>query len=118
MTFEDGRATIVNAKADSPARPGEFEFVWNAYAAPALGSEIDRTTKDFRRAPFCSDFSDKPRKCGGDDSIDHQPALLQMQGGLTKADLLRVLETACNPGQGSTVADPAGDCARLRERLR
>ena len=65
VAFEDGRATIVNASVDSPSKTGEFEFIWNAYAAPALGSEIDRTTKDFRRSPFCSDFSGQPMKCTG-----------------------------------------------------
>ncbi len=39
VTFEDGRATIVNAFVDSPSKPGQFEFVWNAYAAPPLGEE-------------------------------------------------------------------------------
>jgi hypothetical protein len=119
FTFEDGRATAVSASVDSPDKAGQFEFIWNAYAAPALGNEIDRATKDFRRALFCSDFSGRPAKCqGGDDSIDHQLTLLQMQGSLTKADVLKALEVACNPGQSLAVSDPAGDCARLRERLR
>jgi hypothetical protein len=118
VTFEDGRATAVNASVDSPGKAGRFEFIWNAYAAPALGNDIDRATRDFRRAPFCSDFSGKPTKCRGDGDIDHQLTLSQMQGNLTKADLLKELEMSCNPGQGLTVSDPAGDCARLRERLR
>jgi hypothetical protein len=118
VTFEDGRATAVNASVDSPGKAGQFEFIWNAYAVPALGSDIDRTTRDFRRTPFCSDFSGKPSKCQGDDTIDHQLTLSQMQGSLTKADLLKELEMSCNPGQGLIVSDPRGDCARLRERLR
>ena len=118
VTFEDERATVVNASVDSPNKTGEFEFIWNAYAAPALGSEIDRSTKDFRRSPFCSDFSGQPAKCTGDDTIEHQLTLLQMQGGLAKADLLKVLEVSCDPGQGLIVTDAAGDCGRLRERLR
>ncbi len=118
VNFEDGRATIVNASVDSSGKPGQFEFNWNAYAAPPLGDEFDRSTKDFARGPFCSDFSGKPAKCKGDDRVDRQLTLLQMQGGLTKADLLKTLEVACNRGQGLAVSDPAGDCARLRDRLR
>ncbi|WP_428532937.1 hypothetical protein [Rhodopila sp.] len=118
VAFEDGRATTIQASVDSPSKVGEFEFIWTAYAAPTLGSEIDHTTKNFRRAPFCSDFSGQPAKCTGDDTIDHQLTLLQMQGGLTKADLLKLLEVSCDPGQGLIVTDAAGDCARLRERLR
>jgi hypothetical protein len=118
VTFEDGRATIVEASVDSPSKAGQFEFIWNAYATPPLGAEFDRSTKNFGREPFCSDFSGKPTKCKGDDGIDHQLTLLQMQAGATKADLLKALNMACDPGQGLVVKDPAGDCARLRDRLR
>lgn len=118
VTFEDGRVTIVNASVDSPSNSGQFEFIWNAYATPPLGEEFDRSTKNFGREPFCSDLSGKPAKCKGDDSIDRQLTLLQMQGGLSKAELLKALEASCNPGQGLAVRDPAGDCARLRYRLR
>ena len=92
--FEDGRATVVNASVDSSGKPGQFEFIWNAYAAPPLGDEFDRSTKEFGRKPFCSDFSGKPTKCKGDNRIDRQLTLLQMQGGLTKAELLKAL-AAC-----------------------
>ena len=118
VTFEDGRATIVSASVDSPSKAGQFEFVWNAYATPPLGAEFDRSTKNFWREPFCSDFSGKPARCKGDDSIDGQLSHLQMQGGLTKAELLKALEVSCNPGQGLVISDPAGDCDRLRDRLR
>ena len=118
LTFKDGRATVVSASVDSPSKPAQFEFIWNAYAAPPLGDEFDRSTKDFGREPFCSDFSGRPAKCRGDDRIDRQLTLLQVQGDLTKADLLKTLEASCNPGQGLTVGDPGGDCERLRHRLR
>jgi hypothetical protein len=118
VTFKDGRVTVVSASVDSPSKPAQFEFVWNAYAPPPLGDEFDRSTKDFGREPFCSDLSGKPTKCSGDDRIDHQLTFLQIQGDLTKADLLKTLEASCNPGQGLTVSDPAGDCNRLRHRLR
>ena len=118
VTFENGRATIVSASVDSPSEAGQFEFVWNAYATPPLGKEFDRSTKNFGREPFCSDLSGKPARCKGDDSIDGRLTHLQMQGGLTKAELLKALEFSCDPGQGLVVSDPAGDCARLRDRLR
>jgi hypothetical protein len=118
VTFDDGRATVVTASVDSPAKPGQFDFIWNAYAAPPLGDEIDRSTKDFARAPFCSDFSGKPQKCQHNDGIDKDLTMLQMQGNLSKAELRKALEVSCNPGQGLVVSDPAGDCARLRDRLR
>ena len=118
VIFEDGRATVVSASVDSSRKQqGQFEFIWNAYAAPPLGDQFDRSTKNFGRVPFCSDLSGKPAKCKGGDSMDRQLTLLQMQGGLTKADLLKALEVACNPGEGLPVSDPTGDCARLRDRL-
>ncbi len=117
VTFEDGRATIVNASIDTPEQAGQFEFIWNAYAAPPLGQEFDRSTKDFARQPFCSDFSGKPQKCKGG-NIERELTLSQVEFGLTKADVLRELNSSCNPGQGIVVSDPAGDCARLRDRLR
>lgn len=79
VTFEDGRAIIVNASVDSPSKVGQSEFVWNAYATPPPGDEFDRSKKDFGREPVCSDFSGLPEKCRGDDSIDRQLTLLQMQ---------------------------------------
>jgi hypothetical protein len=118
VTFEDGRATIVNASVDSPSKAGQFGFVWNAYAAPSLGEEFDRSTKNFARAPFCSDFSGKPQKCEPSGGAAGELSELQMQSGLNKAQLRKELEAACNPGQGLAVSDPAGDCARLRDKLR
>ena len=118
ITFEDDRVNVVSASVDSSNNPGQFNFIWNAYATPLLGNEFDRSTKNFKREPFCSDFSGKPTKCKDDGSIDRQLTLLQMQSGLTKADLLKVLKVSCNPSQDLAVSDPAKDCVRLRERLR
>jgi hypothetical protein len=117
VTFEDGRAIIVAASVDSTGDAGQIDFVWNVYAAPPLGEEFDRSTKDFGRQPYCSDFSGRSEKCSGR-NIDGELTLSQMEFGLTKAELLQTLETSCNPGRGIVVSDPAGDCARLRDRLR
>jgi hypothetical protein len=116
IIFEDGRATVVNASVDAPGKAGQLQFVWNAYAAPPLGEEFARSTKNFGRQPFCSDFSGKPSRCKSG-NIEDELTLLQMQFGSNKAELLEVLETACNTGQGITVSDPAGECDRLRKRL-
>ena len=120
FTFDaEGRVSVIAASIDPPGMAGKHaDFIWNAFASPSLGDEIDRSTKNFKREPVCSDFSGKPAKCKDDDSIDHQLTLFQMQGSLTKSELLKALEVSCNLGQGLNVSDPAGDCARLRKRLR
>ena len=120
FTFDaEGRVSIISASIDPPDMAGTHaDFIWNAFATPPLGDEIDRSTKNLGREPVCSDLSGMPAKCKEDGSIDHQLTLLQMQGGLTKADLLKALDVSCNLGGGLNVSDPAGDCARLRERLR
>lgn len=123
FTFDtEGRVSVIGASIDPPGMAGKHAyfiyFIWSAFAAPPLGDEIDRSTKNFGRQPVCSDFSSKLARCKEDGSIDHQLTLLQMQGDLTKTDLLKALEVSCNPGEGLNVSDPRGDCARLRERLR
>ena len=90
VTFEDGQATIISASVDTPAQAGQFEFVWNAYAPPPLGEEFNRSTKNFSREAFCSDFSGKPAKCKGADELGRQLTLIQMQTGSAKADLRKL----------------------------
>jgi len=117
VTFEDGRATSIWAATDIPAKGHQF-LIWSAYAPPPLGTEINRTTKNFARQPFCSDLSGKPSKCSIKLGMGAELTKMQMQGNLPKSDLLKVLEAACNPGQGLAVSDPSGDCAYFRDRLR
>jgi hypothetical protein len=119
FTFDDeGRVSVIVASIDPPNLSGKsVDFIWNTYAAPPLGEEIDRSTKNFARQPYCSDFSDSPAKCigqGGDGELTRY----QMSFNASRAELLRVLEISCNPGHGIVVSDPAGDCDRLRSRLR
>ena len=116
VAFENGKATSVSASVDQP-KGGDLEFIWSAYAAPALGDEIDRSTTNFGREPLCSDFSGKPGKCSTESGTDAELTKMQMEGNLSKSDLLKGLEASCNPGGGLVVSDPAGDCARLHERL-
>jgi hypothetical protein len=116
VTFEDGKATSVFASVDTPDG-GHHDFIWSAYAAPTLGDEIDRSTRDYKREAFCSDLSGKPEECSAGGSMEDELTQMQMQGNLSKADLLTALDAACNPGQGLTVSDPNGDCDRLREML-
>jgi hypothetical protein len=121
FTFDDkDRVYVIVASIDPPSNAGKsLDFIWNVYAAPPLGAEIDRSTKDFTRQPYCSDFSGRPAKCtvSGHD-VDSELTRYQMSFGASRADLLRVLETSCNLGPGIVVSDPAGDCGRLRIRLR
>ena len=116
VTFEDGRTTNVSAAIDT-LEGKHRDFIWSAYAVPALGSEIDRATKDLKRPPFCSDLSGKPITCSTDRGIDAELTKLQMQGNMKKADLLKALDASCDPGGGLTAADPAGDCPRLRNLM-
>ena len=122
VSFDDGRATIVSASIDGPNSTNRYEFVWNAYAVPtSLGGDFDPLTKDFKRKPFCSDMSAGPFKCSaGRDSVEHGLLAFQMQFGATKAQLLKVLDAACNlnASMGLPPNDPSDDCVRLRERLR
>jgi hypothetical protein len=119
FTFDDsGRVSVIVASIDPPNMAGKSaDCIWNMYAAPPLGEEIDRSTKDFARKPYCSDFPDSPARCVGH-GLDGELTRYQVSFGSDRAELLRVLETTCNPGHGIVVSDPAGDCARLRSRLR
>ena len=114
----DGRVSVIAASIDPPNMAGaSAAFIWNIYAAPPLGEEIDRSTKDYSRQPYCSDISGSPAKCAGG-NIDRVLTLTQMSFNSTKSELLRMLEASCNLGTGIIVSDPAEDCARLRKRLR
>jgi len=119
FTFDsEGRVSVIVASVDPPNMSGKsVDFVWNVYAAPPLGEEIDRSTKYFARQPYCSDFSGSPAKCIGH-GIDSELTRYQMSFGSDRAELLQVLEASCNLGPGIVVSDPAGDCGRLRSRLR
>jgi hypothetical protein len=121
FTFDaDGRVSIIVASVDPPNMAGKsVDFIWNVYAAPPLGKEIDRSTKDFARQPYCSDFSGVPTKCIGH-GIDSELTHFQMSFDSNRAELLQVLESSCNLdlGPGTAVSDPAEDCERLRNRLR
>jgi hypothetical protein len=119
FTFDDqGRVSVIVASVDPPSMVGKSaDFIWSMYAAPPIGDEIDRSTKDFARQPYCSDLSGKPEKCSGH-SIDGELTIFQMSFGSNRGELLQALEASCNPGQGVVVRDPAGDCDRLRSRLR
>jgi hypothetical protein len=114
FTFdEEGRVSVIVASIDPPNMDGKsVDFIWNVYAAPPLGKEIDRSTKDFARQPYCSDFSGSSAKCSGHD-LDSELTRYQMSFGSDRAELLQTLEMSCNLG-----SDPAGDCDRLRRRLR
>jgi hypothetical protein len=111
VSFEHGRVTSVLATVDNP-KGGPLTFVWSAYEAPPLGQEIDRSTADFRRAPYCSDLSGNPQTCAGDGSVDGQLTETQMEGNLSKSDLLQELKVVC---QGAN--DPNDDCDRIRQLL-
>jgi hypothetical protein len=114
FTFDDeGRVSVIVASIDPPNMDGKsVDFIWNVYAAPPLGKEIDRSTKDFARQPYCSDFSGSSTKCSGHD-LDSELTRYQMSFGADRAELLETLEMSCNLG-----SDLAGDCDRLRRRLR
>jgi hypothetical protein len=116
FTFdENDRVSVITASLDPPAMTGKAaDFIWNVYAAPPLGEAIDRSTQDFARQPYCSDISGSPAKCIGR-GIDGELTLYQMSFGSDRAELRRVLETSCTLDHTS---DPAGDCDRLRRRLR
>jgi hypothetical protein len=119
FTFDDDdRVSVIVAAIDPPQMAGKSaDFIWNAYAAPPLGEELDHSTKNFARPPYCSDLSGVPAHCAGG-NIDAELTLMQMSSGLTKSGLLRALEASCNLGPGIVISDPTGDCARLRSRLR
>ena len=119
FTFDDqGRVSVIAASIDLPAMAGKSaDFIWSMYAAPPIGNEIDRSTKDFARQPYCSDLSGKPEKCLGH-GIDGELTTFQMSFGSNRAELLRALGASCNPGQGIVASGPAGDCDRLRSLLR
>ena len=114
--LENGQATSISAAVDVPNGKHQ-DFTWSAYAAPPFGEEINLSTKNFGHQPFCSDLSGKPEKCSAKSGIDNQLIEMQMQGNLRKADLVKLLRAACNPGQDLAVSDPAGDCVRLRDQL-
>jgi hypothetical protein len=118
FTFDqEGRVSVIVASVDPPSMAGKsLDFIWNVYAAPPLGDEINRST-NFARQPCCPDFSGRPANCLGHD-IDAELTRYQMSFGSDRAELLRVLETSCILGHGIVVSDPAGDCDRLRSRLR
>jgi hypothetical protein len=69
FTFDtEDRVIVIEASIDPPGMAGKHaDFIWSAFAAPPLGDEIDRLTKNFGREPFCSDFSGKPAKCQEDE---------------------------------------------------
>jgi hypothetical protein len=117
VLFEDGRASIVNASVDLAGNAGSLQFIWNMYAAPPLGQDFDKSTRDFARPPYCSDLSADSSGCIGG-SAERELTLAQVQFGLTKADLLKMLDNSCNPGQRIAAPDPNGDCVRIRSRLR
>jgi hypothetical protein len=119
FTFDDkSRVSVITASIDPPNMAGKsVDFIWNVYAAPPLGEEIDRSTKDFARHPYCSDFSGDPTKCTGL-GIDGELTRYQMSFGSDRAELLRALDASCNLVPGIVARDPAGDCDRLRSRLR
>ena len=63
VVFDDGRAVVIRATVEIPAKGGRLEFIWNAHGVPLLGEEMDRSTRDFSRPPFCSDLSARPQMC-------------------------------------------------------
>lgn len=117
VVFENGRATSIFGAVDKAKGGGHQDFIWSAYAAPPLGQEIDRTTAEFARAPFCSDISNKPARCSIDAGMEADLTKMQMLGNLSKAKLLEALEGACTPRKGIVAPDTTGDCNRLRRRL-
>jgi hypothetical protein len=116
VTFEDGRATIINAMVDAGGNVGEMQFIWNAYAPPPLLEEFNPSSKSFTRPAFCSDLSGKPMRCNGG-TVEQELMLSRMAFGSDKDELLEMLNAACNM-PGMVVNDPNGDCERLRKFLR
>jgi hypothetical protein len=113
LTFADGAVTIVNAAVDTGTTIGRSNFVWNAYEAPQLGGEIDLSTRDFARAPYCSDFAGRSPTCVTQ-GLAEALTLYQMSFGSNRDELLQLLELSC----GLAADDPYKECVRLRRRLR
>jgi len=84
--FENERAASISASVDLPKSANQY-FTWSAYAPPPLGREIDRSTRNFGRQPFCSDLSGKPERCSASGSMAAELTKMQMQGNLQKASL-------------------------------
>jgi hypothetical protein len=116
VKFEDGRVTIINASVDGSQGTGDLKFVWNAYAPPShLKDDFDPATKDFGRAPYCSDLSRSGPPCETK-GIDEDMMLTKMEFGSSRSDLLEMLDASCAV-PGVIVSDPAGDCDRIRREL-
>jgi hypothetical protein len=118
FTFDaEGRVVIIVASVDPPSMAGKsVDFVWNVFAAPPLGTEIDRSTRDFERLPYCSDFPGASTKCTGR-GIESELLIYQMSFNSSTSEILELLETSCNLGHSIATSDPNGDCIRLRSRL-
>lgn len=56
VTFNEDRAVIVEAIVDGGGANRRSEFIWNAYVVPRDGAGFDRSTVNFSRPPYCSDF--------------------------------------------------------------
>jgi hypothetical protein len=116
VIFEDGKVAIINASVDSDGQVGNLEFVWNAYAPPPLGENFNRSTRNFARQQYCSDFSGMPAYCKAL-GIDSQLTLYQMSFGASRAELLEVLETSCSLARDTLTRDQHDDCVRIRGLL-
>ena len=115
VKFEDGQATIIDALIDASGGSGDMHIIWNAYAAPSLPKPFDRSTRDFARGAYCSDVTRRPRPCKAD-TMQEELLLSRMAFGSDKAELLRMLNSACSmPGIAGSDGD--ADCRRLRLML-